>query len=185
MESLEGPKQTDQVEQKDKKSLRQRYDTFAEEHPYAATIGETAVLFGLKYGLEKAGDKVGLPLGHGRKNRPSRNEFIENHPALATGAAVVLAPVTEEIVFREAPSRLLESKGYDNESLTSKRAKLAITGIFAAAHAGPDAVPLPQFIGGLNYKRIHEKRGLKASILAHSTNNALAAIQYFTSKKTR
>jgi hypothetical protein len=185
MESPKGTKHTDSAEWTDKKSLRERYDTFAEEHPYAATIGETAVLFALRYGLEKAGDKVGLPLGHGRKDSISKRKLIERHPYLATAAATIWAPASEEMVFREAPARVLDRKGFDSESLTSKRTKLAVAAIFAAAHGGPDAVPLPQFVGGLNYGRIHEKRGLKAAVLAHSLNNTLAAAQYLAGQRKR
>lgn len=168
---------------KSREGIKQKYDRFSDDHPYAASMGETALLFGLRFTLEKASDLIGVPVGHGRKDNPKRNKFIEEHPALAVGAVTAWAPISEEFVFRELPARILEKKGYDNDSLTSKRAKLAVAGIFAAAHGGSDAIPLPQFIGGLNYKRIHEKRGLGASVVAHSTNNALAAAQHIVKKK--
>lgn len=165
--------------------LKQKYETFSEEHPALATLGETAVLFALRYGLEKGGEKIGIPLGHGRRDQESRNDLIKAHPILATGAATLLAPVTEELLFREIPARILEKHGYGESSLVSKRTKLGVAAVFGVAHTGPSAIPLPQFIGGLNYGRIHERRGLKYSILAHVTSNTLAAARYVITNRTR
>lgn len=168
-----------------REGLKQTYEHFSDSHPIAASIGETAVLFGLRYALEKGGDKLGVSLGHGRKNRHSKQKMIEEHPVIATGLATVVAPVTEELMFRELPSRVLEHKGYENGSNGSKKAKLATAALFAAMHSGPDGIPLPQFLGGLNYGRIHEKRGLKASVAAHVTNNALYAARHIITKKRK
>ena len=168
---------------KSHEGIKQKYDQFSDKHPYAATMGETALLFGLRYALQKAGDKVGVPLGHGRKDNASINRFAEEHPVLAASSSTLGTPITEELIFRELPSRVLEKKGYDDGSLVSRRAKLAIAGIFAATHAGPDAIPVPQFIGGLNYNRIHKKRGVKASMLAHATNNALYVAKHVIEQK--
>ncbi|HEX7483940.1 MAG TPA: CPBP family intramembrane glutamic endopeptidase [Candidatus Saccharimonadales bacterium] len=165
--------------------IKQKYENFAEEHPVAATLGETAVLYAARYGIQKAGKKLGVPLGHGRSGPGLRQDLIEKHPHLAAAAATVIAPITEELLFRELPARKLEEKGYDKDSTRSKRVKLGMAAAFAVGHAGPHAIPLPQFIGGLHYSRLHEKRGLKHSILAHVTNNTLAALQYGLEKKGR
>lgn len=165
--------------------LRQKYEIFSDDHPALATLGETAVLFALRYGLEKGSEKLGVPLGHGRRDQKSRNDFIKDHPILAAGAATLFAPVTEELLFREVPAQILEKRGYEEGSSVSKRTKLGVAAVFGAAHAGPSAIPLPQFIGGINYSRIHEKRGLKYSILAHVTSNTLAAARYVITNRTR
>jgi membrane protease YdiL (CAAX protease family) len=163
--------------------IKQKYETFAEEHPVVATLGETAVLFALRQGLEKGAGKAGLPLGHGRRNNTLRNDIISKHPILAAGAATVLAPIGEELLYRQLPAYLLEKKAIEEGSLIARKAKLGVAAIFAASHAGPNAIPIPQFIGGLNYSRIHEKRGLKYAILAHVTNNTLAAAKFALKNK--
>ena len=165
--------------------MKRQYESFSKEHPVIATLGETAALFALRYGLEMGGEKAGIPLGHGRKNQTSRNDLIKQYPILAASAATLLAPITEELLYRELPDHILKKKGYEGDSLRSKQIKLGVATIFAASHAGPNAIPIPQFIGGLNYGRIHEKRGLKYSILAHITNNTLAAAKYAIKNKNQ
>src|SRR5690606_6824910 len=150
---------------------KQIYETFAGKHPYAATLGEAAVFFAAKYGVQR----LDLPIGHGRKDRPSRRNFIENHPAIATGLVTAVAPVAGELVFRELPARMMEKRGIELESNLAKRVKLGVAAVFAASHAGPDAIPVTHFVSGLNYSRLHERRGLSHSIMAHAANNTMAA----------
>lgn len=168
---------------KSREGIIQKYETFAEHHPIIASVGETAVIYGLKYAAEKAGDRVGVNVGHGRKNRPGRAKFIEDHPFIAAGAATVWAPISEELLFRELPDRVLKKRGHESDSQAMKKSRLVSIGAFTLAHAGPDAIPINQLIGGLNYDRIHHKRGLKASIIAHITNNSLVAARYIANKK--
>jgi hypothetical protein len=165
---------------KDLEGLKLKYENFSDNHPAIATLGETAILFALRHGLEKYGKKVGVPLGHGRNGSGLRQDLIEKYPRLATMAAIAVAPTVEEIMYREILPSILEKYGYDPDS---KRTKLGRAAIFAASHAGPHAIPVPQFIGGLNYDRIHQNRGLKYSILAHVTNNTLAVTKFAISKK--
>lgn len=47
---------------------------------------------------------------------------------------------------------------------------------FASGHAGKDAVPVPQFVGGLNYWRIMNARGYGPAVLGHVTHNILSGI---------
>lgn len=168
---------------KSREGIKQKYEQLSSEHPYVTSIGEAALLFGVKYGLQKAGEKVGVPLGHGHRNSETRNKVIEEHPVAAAAAATVWAPVSEELLFRELPARILEKKGYDKESTISRVTKLGVAALFAAAHAGPDAIPLPQFLGGLHYAAVHQERGLGPSIAAHVTHNTLQAARYIIANK--
>ena len=166
-----------------REGIKQEYEQFSFKHPYVMSIGEAALLFGVKHGLQKVGEKAGVPLGHGRRDSKTRNKVIEEHPVMAATAATVWAPVSEELLFRELPARILERKGYGKESATSRAAKLGVATLFAAAHAGPDAIPLPQLLGGIHYAAVHEKRGLGPSIAAHATHNVLQATRHLIASK--
>jgi membrane protease YdiL (CAAX protease family) len=165
--------------------IKQKYEDFAEEHPVAATLGETAVLYAARYGVKKVGEKLGVPLGHGRNGPGKRQDFIDNHPILAAAASTVGAPIAEELVFRSLPAYMLEKHGKDKDTLVSKSTKLGVAAAFAAMHYGRYGIPVQQFMGGLHYNRLHEKRGLNHSILAHVTNNTLAAVEYGLEKKDK
>ena len=160
-----------------KPSFVEKTKNFSEKHPYAATIGRTALVYGARQLVKAAGKRYGVEFGHGRKDSRTRSQFIEEHPVLAGTLATVVAPVMEEIAFRELPKRYLDSKE-DLPPIKRVAAELGVAAVFAAGHAGPNAVPLPQFIGGLNYLDIHRRHGLRHSIVAHVTNNTLSAIQY-------
>lgn len=168
-------------------SAKQTYDQFSDKHPYVASIAETALLYGVKTALIKGGDRIGIPLGHGRRNDPKREAFINQHPLAAAGLSSVVAPISEELVYRELPDRILKSKGYEADSTMSRRVKLGVVAVFGASpqHLGKDAIPIPQMLGGLNYNRIHRERGLKASTVAHITNNALGALHYAVKKRSK
>lgn len=162
-------------------SMGEKYQHFTKAHPYIATLGEAAVVFAAGRVIRKTGDALGVPLGNGRAGDTKRESFLQEHPILSASLALVWAPVSEEIVFREIPARLRERKG-SNEQETH-RSKLAWAGLFAAAHVGSRKVPLPQFVDGLYLTKVHEERGLGPAIAAHGLINALAAVEYIAKKK--
>ena len=166
-------------------NIRQKYDQFSEGHPYVASMGEAALLYGLKQAMIKGGDRVGLSLGNGRKNDPTLNALADNYPVASAGVRAVAVPVSEELLYRELPDRILKTKGYEDDSRVSRGVKLGIVALFGASpqHVGKAGIPLPQLIGGLNYSRIHRDRGLKASTAAHITNNALSVAHSVIKKK--
>lgn len=162
-------------------SMGEKYQHFTKAHPYIATLGEAAVVFAAGRVMRKAGDALDIPLGNSREGNKKREAFLQEHPVLSAGLALVVAPVSEEIVFRDIPARLRERKGLGQQE--TRRSKLAWAGLFAAAHAGPRKVPLPQFADGLYLTQVHEKRGLGPAIAAHGLINALAAVEYIAKKK--
>ena len=159
-------------------------ETFTEKHPYLATMGRAAIVFGARELLKVSAKKVGVELGHGRQNNPSREGLIHEHPVIATTLAVAVAPALEELAFRELPKRYLDTKD-DMTPPRRRAAELGIAATFAIGHAGKDALPLTQLIGGLNYYDIHRKKGLAHSYVAHATNNALAAGAYMLKSRKK
>lgn len=162
----------------------ERYEDFEEKHPYVVTIGEAALAFAVKKGVQKVGEKFGVELRHGRTDNETRNKVIEKHPVVAAALVTTAAPVAEELLYRHLPSKGLDrldsmERGSGKRSL----AEIGITALFAAQHAGKDGIPLPQFLGGLVYQRAFSRRGLRHSIVAHATNNTLAVTEHLLSKK--
>ena len=72
--------------------------------------------------------------------------------------------------MRKLPSDAVDQKGKLGQQ---KAIGTVMAGVFAAGHAGKDAVPVPQFVGGLNYWRLMRGRGYNHAVTAHVTQNAL------------
>lgn len=161
-------------------AVKQKYEQLSEAHPYIVTLGETALVFAINSIIREAGRRLNVPLGNGHVGQPRREEFIDKHPVASAGLALLWAPVSEELVFRELPARMRHEQGL-SESQTRK-SKIAWAGAFAAMHVGR-AIPVPQLLSGLHYTRVHEKRGLGPAIAAHSFVNTVAGIQYVAKKK--
>jgi hypothetical protein len=163
--------------------IKEKYESLEKKHPYAVTIGEAALAYALKTGAKRVGKKFGVTVGHGRADNPARNDFIEKHPKTAATLATVVAPIGEELLYRHTSNKGLNKLGMEKESTGRHLAELGITALFAAQHVGKDGIPLPQLIGGLNYQRTYNRRGLKHSMLSHITNNSLAVTEAVISKK--
>lgn len=162
-----------------RKQIIENYKNFSYEHPYIASAVEGAAMYGAQAVVKKAGDAIGISLGHGRRNNQGRLEFIKAHPFVAAAGALAWAPISEELMFRQFPDKILER--YSPKS--ARKGKLAAVALFAAAHAGPDAVPLPQLTSGLQYQKIYDNRGSRSAIVAHATHNLLAAGQFLISER--
>lgn len=150
--------------------LLERIDEWRTCHPYAATALETTAVWAGREaltGVVHAGTSV--KVGHGWKN--SRLGRLFSQPAVALGVGLVLSPHLEERICREQPSRYLDRAG--REGLQAPIGTLAAA-VFATGHAGREAVPVPQFVGGLNYWRLQRTRGFKHAVLAHALHNGLA-----------
>ncbi|HEU5187336.1 MAG TPA: CPBP family intramembrane glutamic endopeptidase [Candidatus Saccharimonadales bacterium] len=114
-----------------------------------------------------------MPLGHGRAKDGLLARLARHHPALAFAAITIAVPIAEEIVWRHLPLR----------SLRWRHKPFAVSLAFAATHAGKEALPVPQFMSGLNYWELHQVDGFWAAVVAHSTRNALGAAKYVCEKR--
>lgn len=153
-------------------SWRERVVAFQQEHPYAATVLETTAVWAgrqaLRYSVSKCTDKR---VGHGWHNSRFGKKF--GTPAVAFMAGVVAAPLGEELIARKAPSDALYKRGITGPQ---KAFGTAAALVFAAGHAGKDAVPVTQFAGGLNYWRLQRGRSYKHAVVAHATHNSLSLL---------
>ena len=128
--------------------------------------------------LKSIGDKIGVPIGHGRIHSEKRERFIEEHPVASFLGAVPLVPIAEEVLWRYIPARLAEKYPARANSI-----KLGSAVLFAAQHSGPDALPVNHFLSGMAFEKMRERYGLSASITAHSVHNALASVDYIRQEK--
>ncbi len=150
--------------------LRQRVVNFQAEHPHAATVLESAAVWAGRQATAAVVQRAtGVRLGHGWHNSRLGKRF--NKPAVAVATGLVLAPVLEELVVRKIPSDVLDKQGSNG---SQKAVGTAVAAVFAVGHAGKEAIPVPQFIGGLNYWRLMRHRGYKHAVVAHATQNALS-----------
>ena len=151
-------------------NVRQRIVEFQEQHPLAATMIETAAVWAgravLKHAVEYA---AGVRLGHGWHNTRVGRFFQQ--PVVAASSALVAAPLAEEFLLRKTPSDILDAHGQQGMQ-RGKGVLIALA--FASGHAGKEALPVPQFIGGLNYWRVMRARGYRSAVTAHATHNALS-----------
>lgn len=89
--------------------------------------------------------------------------------------AVVVAPVTEELIFREGGAAMWKRSGF----MSGKAMPLAVSAVpFAVAHLRPSmdarrmfARFVDVFLGGLLYQSAYNSGGLKMSIAAHAAHN--------------
>lgn len=161
------------------KRLRQSLDvidTFETTHPYVSAVAAGALHFAAGNAITHLGDKAGVSLRHGRSKSAVRTAVFEHHPVLSAVGLSVAVPVAEEIFWREAPARIAER--FPDQPNIQRAIKLGVVALFALQHAGKDGVPVNQAIGGVLYQHLHDKNGVGASILAHTTNNTLAVGQH-------
>ena len=82
--------------------LVRRIDLFREEHPYMATMAETAVVWAGREATRHIVHRFSdVRLGHGWQN--TRMGKLFSGAAVAVAAGVVVAPIAEEIAFRKQP----------------------------------------------------------------------------------
>lgn len=148
----------------------QQLDAWRESHPYAATVAETFIVWAGKETVRRVADRtLGIKFGHGWQNSKFGQKFAA--PAAAVAAGLAIAPLAEEIAFRKTPSDVLNKRGHTG---LQARKGYAMATLFAAGHAGKDAIPMQQFVSGLNYWRLQRTRGARHAVLAHATNNTLS-----------
>lgn len=152
------------------------YQDWAERYPFAATTAETAALFVAKKAVQTVGQKIGLNLGNGHE--PAQLEMAAKHPLLAVTKTIVASPVVEELVFRKYLTPALKEKTGHEDGLADHASTL----LFALGHLGnlatkrgreSLAAPISPLMGGENYQRLANSRGLSHAIGGHILNNAL------------
>ena len=164
----------DDAEQSLQKNDSQRFldwmDGFRSNHPYVSTAVEaTLVWAGRAVAIAAINQASPVIVGHGWKD--SRAGKFFQKPLVNIVGGLVLSPIAEEAALRLTPSRWLNERGRGGlEAGTG----VVVAALFAAGHAGKNAVPLPQFVGGLNYWRLMRARGFTHSVLAHAIQNGLS-----------
>lgn len=149
---------------------------FRQQHPLLHATMRGVLGFVVSEGLGRLGDTVGMSLRHGRAEDPRFKRFVCNHPILTMIHGSFLAPIAEEAVYRRLPSYLLDKNG---RSGLQTSAAIGISLVFAAGHCGPYGIPVPQFLGGLNYWEIQRVDGYRYAVIAHSVRNTLGAMYHF------
>ncbi len=142
------------------------------------TIKDTAkrffIMFGVLIGVSLLMDAVNEIFSLNLQQQPLMQILQKGSPGTIAAiilSAVVLAPVSEELLFRGALFRLLK------EILPDAREAAFLTAlVFAAAHWNILRF-LPLFVMSLLLqKACRETKSLLPAILMHSTNNALAIL---------
>ncbi len=172
-------------------NIPDKYEEFAEDHPYIATIAETAALHGLRRVAHAVTEKRGIKTGNALSE-----EYLDvaaESPLKSAALMTLVGPVGEEVITRVIPGEVSKRLKDRHENL-AKGIKVASLLGFAAIHSGivrtsegskkpsintdPSKMSLPisQLAGALNYQRLHDKRGPAHSVVAHITNNTLGAI---------
>jgi hypothetical protein len=153
--------------------LSERIAFLRERHPYVSTVIETAAVWTGRQAVRSVVARItGTNLGNGWQGSRLGDVFDKKAVAKVL-TSVVVSPVVEELILRKTPSDYLDRKG--QEGLRGRQG-VAAAALFAAGHAGPvgsNALPLPQFIGGLNYWRLQRMKGYKHAVLSHATQNAM------------
>lgn len=155
-----------------------RLQAMREQHPYIATALETVIVWaGREAATAAIHTATPVRVGHGWKN--SRAGELIATPMAAIAIGMILSPHIEEYVCREQPSRYLDNTNHPG---MQRGVGTLVSAAFAAGHAGREAIPLPQFVGGLNYWRLQRSRGFKHAVMAHALHNGLA---YVTGQATK
>lgn len=128
----------------------------------------------------------------GQENVAALRKMRALSPALLFVAAILLAPVLEESLFRGLPyllSRFLERRQLVSEATRPLRC-WAIGGtaaiLFALTHADRGPIfhlPLAQLLFGLFSWRIINDRGLRYSMLFHATHNFILISFFLVAKQ--
>ena len=172
-------------------NLPAKYGEFADEHPYIATIAETAALHGLRRVANAVSKKRGIKTGNALSE-----EYLDvaaENPLKSVALMTLVGPVGEEVIARIIPGEVSKRLEDRHETLAKGIKAASLLG-FAAIHSGivrpkegskkPSintdlskmSVPVSQLAGALNYKRLYDKRGPGHNVVAHITNNTLGAI---------
>ncbi len=153
-------------------------DTLIESGLLLATVGL------LGYVTASALDELGFgELNIGNANGDKISEDILANPVAGIFNVGVVAPVSEEVLFRGIPLALASGLGPKGKLGVG----LASSAVFASLHGFyelPDGntgyklgFPIVQFVGGMVFWDIAQRKGVGHSILAHSTlNTTIAAI---------
>lgn len=128
--------------------------------------------------------KFGTTGAQASKDHTEQMTMLQEHPIEFVITVVAIMPTVEEAVFRLLPSYLVDSMESDLQSLV---VGLPAALVFAAAHLNLSEfnnemkfgeflnfIPVTQFINGLFFWYLMRERGFSHSLLAHSTNNAIA-----------
>ncbi|MDF1839514.1 MAG: CPBP family intramembrane metalloprotease [Planctomycetota bacterium] len=99
-------------------------------------------------------------------------EMIRENPGLILFMGVVVAPLSEELIFRVLPRAL--GKTIRPNATTMWPLGVLCTVLFALAHINPDnpTVPLPQFVTGLALWAMQSRFGYMGSVILHACFNA-------------
>jgi|GEM_PF-4798667 len=149
---------------------------FRQRHPLLHATIRGVLGFVVSEGLGILGDKAGVSLRHGRAQDPRFKRFACKHPILTMIHGSLLAPIAEEAIYRQLPSYLLDR---NERSGFQAPTAIGISLVFAAGHCGPYGIPVPQFLGGLNYWEIQRVDGYRYAVIAHSMRNTLGTVYHF------
>lgn len=111
------------------------------------------------------------------------SELFKKDPLLSAFLVTILAPISEEAVFRGIPQVVLRLFSTSNSYW--RGVNLLSSGLFAIGHNfgggkegersfSTEYIPIPQFIMGLTFFNITRSEGLIFAIGAHSFMNAMA-----------
>ena len=154
----------------------EKINQFDQSHPYVTSIGRGALRFAAGKVIQRVGDKIGVPLRHGRADDPGREEIFSKHPALSVIGMTTLVPAGEELVWRHMPTKLSEHLS-DNPK-TQEAIQMGMMSLFMAQHMGKDGIPIQHLGSAANLQNIYNRHGYVAATLAHVTNNTLAVADY-------
>lgn len=169
------------------------YQNWAERYPFAATAVETTALYMARQLVNRIGQRTGIDTGNALKDR--NLDMAARHPILGALHGSVLAPLSEELVFRGALDIPVRRADKAERTGVARAMRLVTSLGFAVGHAGyvrpskewpkppfvelstkDTSVPVQQFVGSLNYSRLNQTRGFKHAVVAHAINNTLAGV---------
>lgn len=165
------------------------FKDFANWYEYDFTSVDQSVLTSIKQDMIATYGSLAVTLPLGALGLPVGNaglsEILKDPEKLAKlppfGQLMlktsVVAPFVEELVFRAAPSALINLFSKSESTTTSRLGfGLATSALFAQAHnigAQKKSLPIPQFVGGMALWRINRSKGLINAAVAHGATNAL------------
>lgn len=169
---------------------RESLHQFADKHPNVTSMAKGALTYAAMRGMRYASEKAGIPLRRGNAGSARWGKFIEEHPAASAVLLMGVAPIGEELFYREGVNRVVRKyvgEDLEDESARRKREliKLGITALFGFSpqHVGKNGIPVPQVAAGFLLQDEYDKRGIVGSTIAHATLNTLTAVDYLRKKR--